>query len=356
MGGESSDAWRRSRRRPAPDRDVQECRAMSPTAATTNPTTPARAVAVRRARPRRVGGPRRLHREPLTPEEIDPAARPRGRARPRRGPAGLPAAVPPAQHVRRERRPAAPAAGGVPRPAAAAAHAVRDRAGRLGRGRQVDDRPRAAADAGPLARAPAASRWSPPTASCYPNAELERRGLLHRKGFPESYDRKALLRFVIDIKSGKDEVEAPTYSHLVYDVVPDEKVVDQEPGHRDHRGPQRAPAGPGAATTAAPAWRSATSSTSACTSTPRTSRHPASGTSTGSCGCARPRSATRTSYFAKYAALTHDEAVGRGGADLGRASTARTWSQNILPTRSRATLVLRKDPDHSVRYVRLRKL
>src|SRR4029450_8081849 len=63
----------------------------------------------------------------------------------------------------------------------------------------------------------------------YPNAELERRGLLQRKGFPESYDRRALLRFVVDIKSGKDEVEAPTYSHLVYDVVPDEKVVVRRP-------------------------------------------------------------------------------------------------------------------------------
>ena len=63
----------------------------------------------------------------------------------------------------------------------------------------------------------------------HPNAELERRGLLQRKGFPESYDRRALLRFVVDIKSGKDEVEAPTYSHLVYDVVPDEKVVVRHP-------------------------------------------------------------------------------------------------------------------------------
>src|SRR5690349_5141026 len=44
----------------------------------------------------------------------------------------------------------------------------------------------------------------------YPNAELERRGLLQRKGFPESYDRRALLRFVVDLKSGKDEVLAPT--------------------------------------------------------------------------------------------------------------------------------------------------
>src|SRR5688572_23194132 len=63
----------------------------------------------------------------------------------------------------------------------------------------------------------------------YPNAELERRGILHRKGFPESYDRKALLRFVIDIKSGKDEVTAPSYSHLFYDVLPDEPVVVKRP-------------------------------------------------------------------------------------------------------------------------------
>ena len=53
-----------------------------------------------------------------------------------------------------------------------------------------------------------------------PNAELERRGLMHRKGFPESYDRRALLRFVMDVKSGKEEVTAPVYSHLVYDIVP----------------------------------------------------------------------------------------------------------------------------------------
>src|SRR5690606_15454761 len=62
-----------------------------------------------------------------------------------------------------------------------------------------------------------------------PNAELERRGLLGRKGFPESYDRKALLRFVVDIKSGRDEVLAPTYSHLIYDVVPNQMVAVKRP-------------------------------------------------------------------------------------------------------------------------------
>jgi type I pantothenate kinase len=57
-----------------------------------------------------------------------------------------------------------------------------------------------------------------------PNAELERRGLLQRKGFPESYDQRALLRFVASIKSGADVVRAPVYSHLIYDIVPGESV------------------------------------------------------------------------------------------------------------------------------------
>ena len=54
----------------------------------------------------------------------------------------------------------------------------------------------------------------------YPNAELERRGLAHRKGFPESYDRRALLRFVTSVKFGAPYVGAPLYSHESYDIVP----------------------------------------------------------------------------------------------------------------------------------------
>lgn len=52
------------------------------------------------------------------------------------------------------------------------------------------------------------------------NAELERRGLMHRKGFPESYDRARLVRFLADVKAGVPEVEAPVYSHQRYDIVP----------------------------------------------------------------------------------------------------------------------------------------
>ena len=63
----------------------------------------------------------------------------------------------------------------------------------------------------------------------FPNAELNRLGLMERKGFPESYDTPTLLRFLADIKAGKRHVAAPLYSHLVYDVVPGETTIVDRP-------------------------------------------------------------------------------------------------------------------------------
>jgi len=63
----------------------------------------------------------------------------------------------------------------------------------------------------------------------YPNAVLEEKNLMSKKGFPESYDIQHLIRFVSDIKSGKTEVKAPKYSHVTYDIVPDEQVVITPP-------------------------------------------------------------------------------------------------------------------------------
>ena len=186
-----------------------------------------------------------------------------------------------------------------------------------------------------------------------PNAELERRGLLGRKGWPESYDRKALLRFVMDIKSGKEEVEAPTYSHLVYDVVPDEKVVVRHPDIVIIEGlnvlqPARV-RDDGRTGLAISDFFDFSVYVDAATDDIRTwyvdrflrlretaFRNPAS-------------------YFARYGSLTEDEAVEQAH---------RIWDdvngpnlkQNVQPTRGRATLVLRKSADHSVRFVRLRKL
>ncbi len=59
----------------------------------------------------------------------------------------------------------------------------------------------------------------------FPNAELERRGLMARKGFPASYDRRRLLRFLAEVKAGKARVEAPVYSHVGYDIVAGEVQV-----------------------------------------------------------------------------------------------------------------------------------
>src|SRR5688500_14742239 len=63
----------------------------------------------------------------------------------------------------------------------------------------------------------------------YPNAELRRRGLMERKGFPESFDTARLLNFLHDVKSGKEKVEAPVYSHFHYDIVPGQAAVVERP-------------------------------------------------------------------------------------------------------------------------------
>ncbi|HCH55014.1 MAG TPA: type I pantothenate kinase [Aeromonas sp.] len=63
----------------------------------------------------------------------------------------------------------------------------------------------------------------------YPNKELEERGLMRRKGFPESYDIRHLVEFVANIRAGHEKVEAPVYSHLIYDILPDEKKVVEQP-------------------------------------------------------------------------------------------------------------------------------
>jgi type I pantothenate kinase len=187
----------------------------------------------------------------------------------------------------------------------------------------------------------------------YPNAELERRGILGRKGFPESYDRRALLRFVIDIKSGKDEVEAPTYSHLVYDVVPDHRVVVAHPDIVIIEGlnvlqPARVRAD-GRTGLAISDFFDFSVYVDAATADIRgwyvdrflrlretAFRDPAS-------------------YFSRYGSLTEEEAVTEANR-IWDSVNGPNLKQNVQPTRGRATLVLRKAADHSVRSVRLRKL
>lgn len=63
----------------------------------------------------------------------------------------------------------------------------------------------------------------------YSNDELEKRGLLNKKGFPESYDAKKLLSFLASVKSGRDTFEVPVYSHLYYDVIKDRIQAIERP-------------------------------------------------------------------------------------------------------------------------------
>jgi type I pantothenate kinase len=187
----------------------------------------------------------------------------------------------------------------------------------------------------------------------YSNAELERRGLLERKGFPESYDRKALLRFVIDLKSGREEVEAPVYSHVAYDVLPNEWQVVKSPDIVLIEGlnvlqPARV-AADGRVGLAVRDFFDFSVYVDASTTDVRrwyvdrflrlrdtSFRDPAS-------------------YFRRYADLSATEATVEA-EHIWDSTNGPNLVENILPTRSRATLVLRKDADHSVRYVRVRKV
>jgi type I pantothenate kinase len=169
----------------------------------------------------------------------------------------------------------------------------------------------------------------------FPNAELERRGLMHRKGFPESYDRRALLKFVTDVKSGNEEVAAPVYSHLVYDIVPDVAVTVRRLDGRA-----------GLAVSDFFDFSVYVDADAGDIRDWYVSRF----LSLRDTAFRDPRS-----YFNRYAELTHDEAVRQAG-QLWDSINGPNLDRNILPTRDRATAILRKDSDHRVEWVRIRKV
>jgi type I pantothenate kinase len=186
----------------------------------------------------------------------------------------------------------------------------------------------------------------------YPNRVLEERGLLQRKGFPESYDQRALLRFMAAVKAGEPEVRAPVYSHVVYDIVPDQHLVVRQPDIVIVEGLNVLQSGDGhpdrtrlfvsdyfdfgiyvdAEETDVEQWF--------------VERF-----------LALRDSVFRNpeSYFHRFAQLTHEDAVAMAQR-VWREINGLNLRENILPTRDRATLILEKAADHRVRRVRLRKL
>jgi type I pantothenate kinase len=182
-----------------------------------------------------------------------------------------------------------------------------------------------------------------------PNAELERRGLMERKGFPESYDRRALLRFVTEVKSGAPEVRAPFYSHLSYDIVPGAQIVVRQPDVLIVEGLNvLQPAGGGNRLAVSDLFDFSVY-------VDARTRDIATWYEERFLKLQRGAFANPKSYFHRYSSLTEEEA---------RARASMIWAsinepnlvQNIRPTRSRAKLVLRKDADHTVSSVLLRKL
>ena len=187
----------------------------------------------------------------------------------------------------------------------------------------------------------------------WPNAELERRGLLQRKGFPESYDRRALLRFVAAVKSGLDEVAAPVYSHLTYDIVPGAHVTVQRPEVLIVEGLNvlQPPL-------ARPDSRNGLAVSDFFDFSIYVDAKEEDVRSWYVSRFLRLREtafADPGSYFHRYAGLSDTEAVATAQS-IWAAINGPNLVQNVLPTRSRASLVLAKGPDHAVTRIRLRKV
>jgi type I pantothenate kinase len=182
-----------------------------------------------------------------------------------------------------------------------------------------------------------------------PNSELEKRGIMDRKGFPESYDRRALLRFVTRVKSGAEEVRSPFYSHLHYDIVPDAEIVVRRPDVLIVEGLN-------VLQPAAPGHRLAVSDLFDFTIyvDARTSDI-ATWYEERFLSLQRGAFANPRSYFHRFASLSEQEARERSRG-IWKSINEPNLVQNILPTRARASLVLRKDAQHAVDSVLLRKI
>ncbi|MCX7317126.1 MAG: type I pantothenate kinase [Hyphomicrobiales bacterium] len=187
----------------------------------------------------------------------------------------------------------------------------------------------------------------------HPNKILESQGLMERKGFPESYDGTALVRFLSDIKAGKSHAEAPVYSHLVYDVVPNETISVDRPDILIVEGlnvllPGRSGKGDAGIPVVSDffdfsIYLHAEEEQLERWYIERFMR-------LRQTAFRDPRS-----YFKKYAELSDEEAEATAHSIWSRINLPNLH-ENILPTRPRAGLILTKGASHRIEQVALRKL
>ncbi|MBD8348400.1 MULTISPECIES: type I pantothenate kinase [unclassified Dysgonomonas] len=186
----------------------------------------------------------------------------------------------------------------------------------------------------------------------YPNAILEEKGLMLKKGFPQSYDIHKLLEFVSDIKSGKEEVKAPKYSHLIYDVVPNEYEIIKQPDILIIEGLNVLQSGMDYPKSKPRVFLSDYLNFSIYVDAEEDmlehwyiSRF------------MKFRNGAFTdpqSYFYNFTQLAESNAINMAKG-IWREINRKNLRKNILPTRERASLILHKSEDHKVDYVRLRK-
>jgi type I pantothenate kinase len=183
-----------------------------------------------------------------------------------------------------------------------------------------------------------------------PNAKLAAEGLMERKGFPESYDAASILRFLSRIKAGEKNVEAPVYSHLLYDVMQDEKILVDRPDILIIEGLNvLQPPPPGCSTPFVSDYFDFSIYLDAEQST-LSDWYVSRFMKLRETAFRDPRS-----YFKKYADLSDQEAR-ETALEIWTRINLRNLQENILPTRERASLILTKDSRHRISDVALRRL
>jgi type I pantothenate kinase len=187
----------------------------------------------------------------------------------------------------------------------------------------------------------------------FPNAILEREGLMEKKGFPESYDLPALLRFLADVKAGRHPVRAPVYSHLVYDVLPNQWIEVDRPEILIVEGLNVLQTGglprDGKAVPFVSDFFDFSVYLDADEDILRgwyVDRFLA---------LRQTAFQDPKSFFHRYAQFSDDEAIATATAIWTKINLVNLH-ENILPTRPRADLILKKGASHSVEEVALRRL
>jgi len=185
------------------------------------------------------------------------------------------------------------------------------------------------------------------------NKVLEKRGLMERKGFPESYDRASFIEFLAAVKSGQDQVQAPIYSHLVYDVLPGETITVEQPDILLVEGLNILQPGELPKTGRPIAFASDFLDFSVYI---HAEEHYLRAWYVERFLQLRDTAfRDPSSFFHRFSKLTEKEATDMA-ISIWRQINLPNLVENILPTRGRADLILTKAVDHSVSHVALRRL